>query len=55
VALALVIAAVMSRTYVLVRRAAFSKHQALLVAIAVIPASYVVAVAVIWLIVTASS
>jgi hypothetical protein len=55
VALVVVIAAVMSRTYVLLRRSAFSKRWACVIAVAVIPASYVLAVSVILLVVIASS
>jgi hypothetical protein len=44
VVLALVVAAVTSRTYVVVRRSAASRRRALLVAVAVVPGSYCVAV-----------
>jgi hypothetical protein len=49
--LALVVAAVTSRTYVVVRRSGPSKRRALLVALAVVPGSYCVAVLILWLIV----
>jgi drug/metabolite transporter (DMT)-like permease len=55
VALVLGIAAVMSCTYVVVRRAVLSKRWALLIAFAVVPASFVVAVLFLLLIVIASS
>jgi hypothetical protein len=55
VALASIVAAVTMRTYVLVRRSASSKPRALLIALTVVPASYIVAILFIWLLVTASS
>ncbi len=55
VALALIIATVMSRTYVIVRRSASSKPRALVIAIAVVPASYIAAILFFWLIATVSS
>jgi uncharacterized membrane-anchored protein len=55
VVLVLVVAAVTSRTYVLVRRSDASKRRALLIALAVVPGSYCMAVLFLWLIVTISS
>ncbi len=55
VALAVVIAAVVSCTYVVVRRSVSSRRRAVLIAIAVVPAFYAFAVLIIWLIVTVSS
>jgi hypothetical protein len=51
VVLALVLAGVTSRTYVVVRRSGVAKLRALLVAIAVVPGSYCVAVLIFFLIV----
>lgn len=53
--LAAVLAAVMSRTYVLVRRSAVSRLRAVLVSVAVILGSYCAAILFLWLVVTLSS
>lgn len=51
VILALVLAGVTSRTYVVVRRSGVAKRRALLVAVAVVPGSYCAAVLIFFLIV----
>jgi hypothetical protein len=43
--LALIVAGLMSRTYILVRRSGFSKPGALSIAVVAVPASYVLAIA----------
>jgi hypothetical protein len=55
VALAVVILAVASCAYFVVRRSVSSRRRAVLIAIAVVPLPYAVAVLVFWLIVTVSS
>jgi hypothetical protein len=55
VALAVVIVAVTSCAYVVLRRSVYSRRRAVLIAIAIVPLPYAVAVLLFWLIVTASS
>jgi hypothetical protein len=52
---AVVVAGVMSRAYVVVRRSGAPKRRALFVAAAVVPTSYCAAVLTLWLIATVSS
>jgi hypothetical protein len=53
--LALILASVASRTYVVIRRSGAAKRRALLVAVAVVPGSYCIAVLIFFLIVYLSS